>query len=115
MIQPLRKGLNSSNIMYIEVMTFWIYSCSSCLFVSFYIIYSYLKTLLDPFNEIVNAFIEELRPTADGVETVLMKIKFGEFTLNVMSKVSLFLCLFFFKSLPINVKSVYYSLVACSS
>ena len=77
-------------------MTIWIYSCSSCLFVSFYIIYSYLKTLLDPFNEIVNAFIEELRPTADGVETVPMKIKFGEFTLKVISKVSLFFVVVFF-------------------
>ena len=48
---------------------------------------SNLKTLLDPFNELASRFIEELRPKANGVETVPMKIKFGEFTLNVISKV----------------------------
>ena len=43
--------------------------------------------LLEPFNEIANRFIGNLDPLADGKTDVPMKIKFGEFTLEVISKV----------------------------
>lgn len=48
---------------------------------------SYLKTLLDPFNDMVNKFLDQIKPLADGT-TVPMKRHFGEFTLSVISKVS---------------------------
>ena len=43
--------------------------------------------LLEPFNELSNDFIAELKPKADGVTVVPMKIMFSEFTLKVISKV----------------------------
>lgn len=43
--------------------------------------------LLEPFNEIANRFIDNLELLADGKTEVPMKIKFGEFTLEVISKV----------------------------
>ena len=49
--------------------------------------HSYLKTLLVPFNEVTSKFIEKLRPLADGATKVPMKLRFGEFTLDVISKV----------------------------
>ena len=49
---------------------------------------SYLKTLLDPFNEMVNRFLDQIKPLADGEEAVPMKHHFGELTLNIISKVS---------------------------
>ena len=45
--------------------------------------------MLEPFNEMASKFIEDLRPNAKEVDTIPMKIKFGEFTLNVISKVGL--------------------------
>ena len=51
---------------------------------------SYLKTLLVPFNEVTSKFIERLKPLADGVIKVSMKLCFGGFTesLDVISKVN---------------------------
>ena len=43
--------------------------------------------LLKPFNEIVVKFLEQIKPLADGKTEVLMKVHFGEMTLNVISKV----------------------------
>ena len=51
-------------------------------------IYSYLKTLLVSFNEETNKFIEQLKPLTDGVTSVPMKVHFGDFVLNVISKVN---------------------------
>ena len=48
---------------------------------------SYLKTLLIPFNEIVKNFLDQIQPLADGSTTVPMKVHFGEFTQDVISKV----------------------------
>ena len=48
---------------------------------------SYLKTLLDPFNEMVEKFLDNIKPLADGKTVVPMKRHFGEFTMNVISKV----------------------------
>lgn len=48
---------------------------------------SYLKTLLGPFNEIVNKYVNKLKPLADGTTIVPMKIHFGELALEVISKV----------------------------
>ena len=50
--------------------------------------YSYLKTLLVSFNEETNKFIEQLKPLTDGVTSVPMKAHFGDFVLNVISKVN---------------------------
>ena len=50
---------------------------------------SYLKTLLIPFNEMVEKFLGQIQPLADGSTTVPMKVHFGEFTQDVISKVSL--------------------------
>ena len=50
-------------------------------------IFSCLKTLLDPFNETVDRFIDRLQPLADGKTPISMSIKFNEFTLEVISKV----------------------------
>ena len=52
--------------------------------------YSYLKTLLKPFNEITNEFLEKLKPLADGDTKVPMKVHLGEFSLDVISKVYCF-------------------------
>ena len=49
--------------------------------------FSFLKTLLAPFNEETNKFIEQLKPLADGATEVPMKLHFGDFVLNVISKV----------------------------
>jgi hypothetical protein len=43
---------------------------------------------MDPFNEMVSRFLEQIKPLADGEEAVLMKHHFGELTLNIISKVS---------------------------
>ena len=48
---------------------------------------SYLKTLLVPFNEMVKKFLDQLQPLANGSTTVPMKVHFGEFTQDVISKV----------------------------
>lgn len=58
-----------------------------CVNLSAYNIMLFLKTLLVPFNEVTSKFIEKLRPLADGVTKVPMKLRFGEFTLDVISKV----------------------------
>ena len=50
--------------------------------------YSYLKTLLVPFNEMVKKFLDQIQPLADGTTTVPMHVHFGEFTQDVISKVS---------------------------
>ena len=50
--------------------------------------FSYLRTLLGPFNEEANKFIEQLKPLADGVAKVPMKVCFVDYLLNVISKVS---------------------------
>ena len=57
------------------------------LFIGCFIFASYLKTLLEPFNAIANRFIDNLEPLADGNTDVPMKTKFGEFTLEIISKV----------------------------
>ena len=49
---------------------------------------SYLKALLVPFNEMTNKFLMQLKPLADGVSKVPMKLRLGEFTLSVISKVN---------------------------
>lgn len=59
---------------------------------------SYLKTLLKPFNEIADKFVDNLKTVADGETKVPMKTRFGEFTLEVISKVKhavtvLFMCI----------------------
>ena len=54
---------------------------------AFSIIFSYLKTLLEPLNEIVDTLIDKLNTLADGTTSVPMRLQFGEFTLNVISKV----------------------------
>jgi hypothetical protein len=51
---------------------------------------SHLKTLLVPFNEVTSKFIEQLKPLADGATRVPMKLRFGECTLDVISKVILY-------------------------
>lgn len=48
---------------------------------------SYLKTLLKPFNEMVEKFLDQIQPLANGSTTVPMKVHFGEFTQDVISKV----------------------------
>ena len=48
---------------------------------------SYLQTLLEPFNEKANEFINNLRPMADGKTRVPMKTQFGTYTLETISKV----------------------------
>lgn len=50
---------------------------------------SYLKTLLKPFNEIANEFLDKLKPLADGETKVPMKTHLGEFSLDVISKVDI--------------------------
>ena len=52
---------------------------------------SYLKTLLEPFNEITTNFLDKLRPLADGVLMVPMKWHFGELTLDTINKVCMVL------------------------
>jgi hypothetical protein len=49
---------------------------------------SYLKTLLIPFNEMVEKFLDQMQPLASGSTIVPMKVHFGEFTQDVISKVS---------------------------
>ena len=75
MIQPSKEGIVC------EYMVFLM-----CVIVRV-INFSYLKTLLEPFNEIANNFIDRLKPLADGVTAVPMKTQFGEFFLKVISKV----------------------------
>ena len=41
---------------------------------------SYLNTLLVPINAVTTKLIEELKPLADGVTQVPMKLRFGDFT-----------------------------------
>ena len=48
---------------------------------------SYLKTLLIPFNEMVEKFLDRMQPLANGSTIVPMKVHFGEFTQDVISKV----------------------------
>ena len=43
--------------------------------------------LLEPFNEITASFLDQLKPLADGVSMVPMKLHFGELTLDAISKV----------------------------
>ena len=43
--------------------------------------------MLEPFNEIANKFVNNLKPLADETMAVPMKVKFGEFALEVISKV----------------------------
>ena len=52
-----------------------------------FFLFSYLKTLLIPINDVTNKLIEQLKPFADGVTKVPMKLRFGDFILNVISKV----------------------------
>ena len=58
----------------------WMYDCTTAC--------SYLKTLLEPFNEKASKFIENLHPVADGKTEVPMKTHFADFTLETISKVS---------------------------
>ena len=53
----------------------------------YYISFSYLKTLLKPFNELTNDFLSELKQLANGKSKVPMKVRLGEFSLDVISKV----------------------------
>ena len=48
---------------------------------------SYLNTLLVPINAVTTKLIEELKPLADGMTQVPMKLRFGDFTTDVISKV----------------------------
>ena len=54
----------------------------------FITICSYLKTLLEPFNEIVSKFLDQIKPLTDEATAVPMKVHFGELTHDVISKVS---------------------------
>lgn len=65
----------------LRIIVTYMYMCINVL------LYSYLKMLLDPFNEIANKFVASLGSLADGKTEVPMKTKFGEFTLEVISKV----------------------------
>ena len=65
---------------------------------------SYLKTLLIPFNEMVEKFLGQIQPLADGSTTVPMKIQFGEFIQDVISKVSQASYMYFLASLPLVAK-----------
>ena len=47
-----------------------------------------MKTLLVPFNKETHKFIEQLKPLADGMTQVPMKLHFGDFVLSVISKVN---------------------------
>ena len=53
----------------------------------FALLLSYLKTLIGPFNKMVNAFLDQIKPLADGEKSVPMKRHFGELALNIVSKV----------------------------
>ena len=48
---------------------------------------SYLNTLLVPFNAVTTKLIEKLKSLADGVTQVPMKLRVGDFTTDVISKV----------------------------
>ena len=52
-----------------------------------FFMYSSLKDHLYKFNECANAFLEKLRPLADGKTKVSMKEAFHEVALDVISKV----------------------------
>ena len=65
----------------------WLRHCVNLSAYNIMLFHSYLKTLLVPFNEVTSKFIEKLRPLADGATKVPMKLRFGEFTLDVISKV----------------------------
>lgn len=54
---------------------------------TFLIYHSHLKTLLEPLNELVDRLVDKLKILADGTTSVPMRLQFGEFTLNVISKV----------------------------
>ena len=58
------------------------------MYVYFPFAYSSLKELLPKFNECVNAFLDGLRPLADGKTVVDMMEAFHEVALDVISKVS---------------------------
>ena len=53
--------------------------------------FSYLNTLLIPINEVTGKFIEQLKPLADGVTKVPMKLHFGDFTTDAISKVIMYI------------------------
>lgn len=48
---------------------------------------SHLKTLLEPLSELANKLVDKLKLLADGTTSVPMRLQFGEYTLNVISKV----------------------------
>ena len=48
---------------------------------------SYLKTLLIPFNEMVQNFLDQMQPLANGSTIVPMKVHFEELTKDVISQV----------------------------
>ena len=50
---------------------------------------SHLNTLLVPINAVTSQLIEQLKPLADGVTKVPMKLHFGNFTTDAISKISL--------------------------
>ena len=62
--------------------------CNFCSYLYLYCGHSYLKTLLIPFNEMVEKFLDQIQPLADGSTTVPIMVHFGEFTQDVISKVS---------------------------
>ena len=51
---------------------------------------SNLKALLEPFNELADKLVDKLKTLADGKMSVPMRLQFGEFTLNVISKVHVY-------------------------
>lgn len=44
--------------------------------------------MLEPFNEMVNKFLDRIKPMADGATAVLMNVHFKELALDVISKAS---------------------------
>ena len=53
---------------------------------------SYLKSLLVQFNQETEKLIEQLKPLADGVTKVPMNLHFGNYTLDIISKVNHISC-----------------------
>ena len=96
MIQLSKRGActlhnNHDSIVYIDSSYTWDYSILAIIKTSASCIHfltsSYLKTLLGPINEETNRLIEQLKPLADGVTEVPINIHFGDFTVDIISKV----------------------------
>ena len=52
----------------------------------------HVHTLFQSVNVCVDAFLDKLKPLADGTTTVQMKLQLEEFSTEVISKVCCFFC-----------------------